>query len=224
MTNLAIPGLGTFADVAAVMGQIKGGRLKALGIAAPQRHPGLPDVKTFEEQGIRAMDTNNWYGLFASAKTPPAVLDALSKAEVLFNEQVDGGGRPLGIAPAILLVPTSLTAIASALIKATEIRENVSGGGKYPVFNPHQGKFRVEMSRYLNSAVIAGGSAKAWYLLAEPRDLAAIEVVFLNGQESPVIENASADFSTLGILLRGYHDWGVAKQDPRAALRVKGEA
>lgn len=71
---------GTFADVAAVMGQIKGGRLKALGIAAPQRHPGLPDVKTFEEQGIRAMDTNNWYGLFASAKTPPAVLDALSKA------------------------------------------------------------------------------------------------------------------------------------------------
>lgn len=71
---------GAFADVAAVMGQIKGGRLKALGIAAPKRHPGLPEVKTFEEQGIKAMDTNNWYGLFASAKTPPAVLDALSKA------------------------------------------------------------------------------------------------------------------------------------------------
>jgi len=71
---------GAFADVAAVMGQIKAGRVKALGVAAPKRHPGLPDVKTFEEQGIRGMDTNNWYGLFVSAKTPPAVVEVLSKA------------------------------------------------------------------------------------------------------------------------------------------------
>ena len=71
---------GAFADVAAVMSQIKAGRLKALGVAAPKRHPGLPEVKTFEEQGIRGMDTNNWYALFVSAKTPPAVVEALSKA------------------------------------------------------------------------------------------------------------------------------------------------
>ncbi|MBI5939828.1 MAG: hypothetical protein HY859_05315 [Caulobacterales bacterium] len=149
-------------------------------------------------------------------------IDGLTKAEVLFNQQVDGSGRPLGIAPAILLVPTSLTAIGSALVKATEIRETTANA-KYPVFNPHQGKFRVEMSRYLDNPKIAGGSSKAWYLLAEPADLAAIEVVFLNGQEAPVIETADADFSTLGIQLRGYHDFGVAKQDPRAALKAKGE-
>lgn len=71
---------GVFADVAAVMGQIKGGRLKALGLAAPSRHPGLPDVRTFEEQGIRGMDSNNWYGLFVSAKTPASVVEALSAA------------------------------------------------------------------------------------------------------------------------------------------------
>lgn len=71
---------GVFADVAAVMGQIKGGRLKALGLAAPSRHPGLPDIRTFEEQGIRGMDSNNWYGLFVSAKTPQPVVDALSAA------------------------------------------------------------------------------------------------------------------------------------------------
>lgn len=149
-------------------------------------------------------------------------IDGLTKAEVLFNQQVDGSGRPLGIAPAILLVPTSLTAIGSALVKATEIRETTANA-KYPVFNPHQGKFRVEMSRYLDNPKIAGGSAKAWYLLAEPADLAAIEVVFLNGQEAPVIETADADFSTLGIQLRGYHDFGVAKQDPRAAVKARGE-
>jgi hypothetical protein len=119
-------------------------------------------------------------------------------------------------------VPTALNAIGSALLKATEIRETTANA-KYPVFNPHQGKYRLEMSRYLDNPKIAGGSAKAWYLLAEPRDLAAIEVVFLNGQEAPVIETADADFSTLGIQLRGYHDFGVAKQDPRAGVKARGE-
>ena len=148
-------------------------------------------------------------------------IDGLTKAEVLFNQQVDGSGRPLGIAPSILLVPTALTAIGSALVHATEIRETTANV-KYPVFNPHQGKFRVEMSRYLDNPKIPGGSAKAWYLLANPKDLAAIEVVFLNGQEAPVIETADADFSTLGIQLRGYHDFGVAKQDARAAVKSVG--
>jgi hypothetical protein len=148
-------------------------------------------------------------------------IDGLTKAEVQFNKQTDSTGRPLGIAPAILLVPTALTAIGSALVKATEIRENAAGS-KYPVFNPHQGKFRLEMSRFLDNPKIPGGSDKAWYLLAEPADLAAIEVVFLNGQESPTIESTDADFATLGIQLRGYHDFGCSKQDPRAAVKAAG--
>jgi tripartite-type tricarboxylate transporter receptor subunit TctC len=69
-----------FADLPAVMGQVKSGRLKALGIASKTRHPLLPDVKTFEEQGFKAVDTNNWYALFASAKTPPEVIKALNRA------------------------------------------------------------------------------------------------------------------------------------------------
>lgn len=71
---------GFFADVPAVMAQIKGGRLKAIGMASSKRHPLLPDVKTFEEQGFKSVDTNNWYGLFASAKTSPEVIKALNKS------------------------------------------------------------------------------------------------------------------------------------------------
>jgi tripartite-type tricarboxylate transporter receptor subunit TctC len=71
---------GVFADVPAVLGQVRSGRLKALGLAARQRHPLLPDVKTFEEQGFKAVDTNNWYALFASVKTPPEILRALNQA------------------------------------------------------------------------------------------------------------------------------------------------
>lgn len=71
---------GFFADVPAVMAQIKGGRLKALGMASKKRHPLLPDVKTFEEQGFKSVDTNNWYGLFVSAKTSPEMIKALNRA------------------------------------------------------------------------------------------------------------------------------------------------
>jgi hypothetical protein len=69
-----------------------------------------------------------------------------------------------------------------------------------------------------------GNSAKAWYLMTDPNDLPLIEVAFLNGQEAPTIETADADFNVLGVQMRGYHDFGVALQDPRAATKCKGEA
>jgi hypothetical protein len=45
-----------------------------------------------------------------------------------------------------------------------------------------------------------------------------IEVAFLNGQESPTIETAEADFETLGVKMRGFHGFGCALQDPSAPL------
>jgi len=150
-------------------------------------------------------------------------IDGLTKGEVAFMDQVDGAGKPIGVMPAILLTPTGLSATASQLFKSMELRDTTSNS-KYPVSNPHQGKFRVEVSRYLANASYTGSSAKAWYLLAEPADLPVIEVAFLNGQESPTIETAEADFNVLGIQMRGYHDFGVALQDPRGGLKSKGEA
>jgi hypothetical protein len=150
-------------------------------------------------------------------------IDGLTAGEVAFLDQTDGDGKPVGVMPAILLVPTALSAIGSQLFKSLELRDNASTA-KYPVTNPHQGKFRVEVSRYLGNAKYPGFSAKAWYLLAEPTDLPVIEVAFLNGQEAPTIETADADFHVLGVQMRGYHDFGVALQDPRGGVKAKGEA
>ncbi len=149
-------------------------------------------------------------------------IDGLTKAEVAFMDQVDSDGKPIGIMPAILLVPTALSAIGSQLYKSMELRDTTSNKS-YPVANPHQGKFRVEVSRYLSNSQYPGNSSKAWYLLATPDDLPVIEVAFLNGQESPTIETADADFNVLGIQARGYHDFGVARQDPRGGVKLKGE-
>ena len=150
-------------------------------------------------------------------------IDGLTDAEVAFMDQVDSDGKPIGILPAVMLVPTALSATGSQLFKSMELRDT-SSSTKYPVSNPHQGKFRVEVSRYLANSSYTGNSAKAWYLLAEPTDLPVIEVAFLNGQESPTIETADADFNQLGVQMRGYHDFGVALQDSRGGVKSKGEA
>jgi len=150
-------------------------------------------------------------------------IDGLTKVEKLFADQVDSDGKPIGIQPAVMLVPTALSAMATMLFKSLEIRDTTAST-KYPVANPHQNKFRAEVSRYLSNASYTGNSEKAWYLLADPADLPVIEVAFLNGQESPTIETADADFGTLGIRMRGYHDFGASLQDPKGGAKAKGEA
>jgi len=160
---------------------------------------------------------------FISGADTALGIDGLTKAEVTFMDQVDSDGKPLGVMPTILLVPTALSAMGSQLFKSMELRDNGSSA-KYPVSNPHQGKFRVEVSRYLSNAAYTGKSSKAWYLLAGAEDLPVIEVAFLNGQEAPTIETAEQSFNRLGIQMRGYHDFGVALQDPRGGVKAKGEA
>ena len=71
---------GFFGDVPGLLGHVRSGKLKALGVASAKRHPALPEVRTLEEQGLKGVDTNNWYALFAPAKTPAATIDRLNKA------------------------------------------------------------------------------------------------------------------------------------------------
>ncbi|MCY2925898.1 MAG: hypothetical protein NT031_10750 [Planctomycetota bacterium] len=150
-------------------------------------------------------------------------IDALTALELLFLDQTDPDGKPLGVLPAILLVPNALNVQATVLMRATELRDTTAST-KYATSNPHAGKFRIERSSYLGNTAFTGNSVKAWYLLANPADLPVIEVAFLNGQQTPTIEQANADFNVLGIEMRGYHDFGVSKQDYRAAAKAKGEA
>jgi DNA-directed RNA polymerase specialized sigma24 family protein len=131
--------------------------------------------------------------------------------------------KPIGVMPSLILVPTALSAVGSQLFKSLELRDTTPNA-KFPISNPHQGKFRVEVSRYLSNAQYTGNSSKAWYMLADASDLPVIEVAFLNGQESPTIETSEADFNVLGVQMRGYHDFGVALQDPRGGVKAKGEA
>src|SRR5512134_1643922 len=57
---------------------IKGGRVKVLGIAAKKRQAVLPNVATFEEQGIQNAEAIVWFGMAAPARTPRAIINKLN--------------------------------------------------------------------------------------------------------------------------------------------------
>jgi tripartite-type tricarboxylate transporter receptor subunit TctC len=63
--------------VAAV--QIKAGKLRGLGVAAPQRSAAAPEVPTMAEAGVKDNVALQWNGFFAPARTPSAVLDRLHR-------------------------------------------------------------------------------------------------------------------------------------------------
>jgi len=64
--------------VPGVLAQVKAGKLRAIGVAIPQRSPFLPDVPTIAEQGYPGFESVGWIGLAAPAKTPAAILDRLN--------------------------------------------------------------------------------------------------------------------------------------------------
>jgi len=58
---------------------VKAGRLRALAITGKQRHPALPDVPTFEEYGLRDIDADVYWGLYAPTGVPAEIINALSQ-------------------------------------------------------------------------------------------------------------------------------------------------
>jgi len=68
-----------FGSLHSVLPQVKGGKLKLLGITG-DRSPLAPGVPTFREQGVSFLEAlDAWYGLFAPAKTPPELVAKLNQ-------------------------------------------------------------------------------------------------------------------------------------------------
>jgi len=68
-----------FDTVSAVLGQVQSGQLKALAVTGKDRFPAVPDVPAAIESGLLpGYDVTTWYGVFAPAGTPPAVVAKLN--------------------------------------------------------------------------------------------------------------------------------------------------
>lgn len=65
-------------DTSTGVPQVKGGKLKALGISTVERNPLLPEVPTIAEAGVKGYDMGYWFAAYAPAGTPPAVVARLN--------------------------------------------------------------------------------------------------------------------------------------------------
>jgi tripartite-type tricarboxylate transporter receptor subunit TctC len=66
----------------ATLGQVKGGKLRALAISTPNRAPMLPDVPTLQEQGMPGAIGSAWIGIVVARGTPKALVDRINKEVV----------------------------------------------------------------------------------------------------------------------------------------------
>jgi tripartite-type tricarboxylate transporter receptor subunit TctC len=73
-----------FDSTIAIMPHIKSGKVRPIAISSAKRSPLLPDVPTFAEAGIPQIESYAWYGLFAPAKTPKAVIDKINAETIKF--------------------------------------------------------------------------------------------------------------------------------------------
>jgi phage major head subunit gpT-like protein len=156
--------------------------------------------------------SNSSYYQAASAAAGNALsLTALKAATTGFRKLTDPDGNPLGIQPRVLLVPPELEITAAELMTSALL---VSGNTtKEPNANVLQGRYRVVVSNYLTSA-------STWWLAADAADLPALDVVFLNGQQAPTIEQVAPDYQLLGVAIRGFFDFGVSKAESLSCYRM----
>ena len=71
-----------FDSLSSSLPQIQGGKFRAIAMTTQNRSRVLPEVPTVQEAGIRGFDVSVWYGIFAAAGTPAAIVQKLN-AEII---------------------------------------------------------------------------------------------------------------------------------------------
>ena len=96
-----------FSSIPSALGQIRAGRIRALGVSILKRSSVLPDVPTIDESGVPGFDAASWYAVFAPAGTPKNVVAMLGKEIVAIMNTPDirerfanDGFEPAGTGPA----------------------------------------------------------------------------------------------------------------------------
>lgn len=129
-------------------------------------------------------------------------------------------GKRLGGNPSILVVPPELEGAAQLLYVST----NLATASAVLAANVYINKYRPVVCSWLSDSNFTGYSTTAWYLFRDSREMAPMTVSFLGGVEAPTVESSDADFDTLGIQLRGYHDFGCDQAEYLSGIKSKGAA
>ena len=108
-----------------VLPHIASGKLRALAVTGPERFKPLPDVPTMAQAGVANLEMEGWWGVFAPAKTPAAVVEKLS-AEVV----------------AVMKLPEAVSALAAIGVESAPMP-----AGEFSKFFKHEIKEHADVAR-----------------------------------------------------------------------------
>jgi tripartite-type tricarboxylate transporter receptor subunit TctC len=120
----------SFASMPSAIGQVRSGKLRGIAVTSTKRSAAVPDLPTVAEAGVPDFETAAWQGLFAPARTPPAIVNVLNREAARAVQSVDvrdrlstEGGEPVGNTPAEFAVYVKREiARWSTVVKATGMR------------------------------------------------------------------------------------------------------
>ncbi len=157
-------------------------------------------------------------------------LTGLNKGNTAMRKQKRGPGakaadkRPINVTPDRLAVPVELDWAAEQLLGAPTVQSvgTAASVTTLGTANPVRNRYSILSHPAMSDSSYTGNSAAAYYLFANPADVAAFEAVFLNGVQEPTVEQVPAGGDELALAWRGYIDFGVSQQDPAGAVKIQG--
>jgi tripartite-type tricarboxylate transporter receptor subunit TctC len=98
--------------------QVKAGRLRALAVLSEKRFPAAPDIPSAPEAGFPGLDSSVWFGLFATAKTPKAIITKINR-DVVYSLNLAEAKAALAAQGAVA-VPTTPEEFGAFLAREIE--------------------------------------------------------------------------------------------------------
>ena len=144
----------------------------------------------------------------AGAPSVTTLTEARKKMRLMQGLQ----GEILNVVPRFLIVPATIETSADQLLNSISLDESNPA-----IVNPFRGKLEPVVEPLLD-----GSSVTAWFVAAAPGAIDTVEVCFLNGQQSPIVEQRDG-WTSGGIEFKATLDVGVKAIDYRGLFKNAGQ-
>jgi hypothetical protein len=184
------------------------------GFTRIARNMGIAAANTREKLGWDLVKANT--GNFFHSTNDNIIVDVLgiegvSEAEATLALQTGIDGEPISLRGQFLVVPPQLMGTARAIFAGAFVQ---GSSGTTSGANIYQNVYTPEMVAHLGTA------ATAWYLWSATNK--PFGIAYLNGQNSPTVEDVEPGAEFLGRAWRCFIDMGVCQVDKRGAVKSTG--
>lgn len=113
-------------------------------------------------------------------------------------------------------MPESISTDAETFVASAHVMEKGDTDGQFGTHNPFANKLQV-----IPSARLDTDSTTQWYLTADPAEIDTVEVAFLEGEETPVVEEED-EFDSDVRKVKVRHNIAAKAIDHRGMVRSSG--